>query len=231
MTSTFAGSHGVATTGRRALALALIVAAPLFAVGCGDNTQTLREQLESPPPRMPADPNRPDAPPVPALLDTVRPWKPLGLYPSSMLATWSLVTIHVDDAHDITYRVPTTWTATDATGRATNLATEIIAQGRLTDPDDSQVSLAAYAAQLAEGNPLFQYTTQDGHVVYLTRREVALAPTDPEAPRQIFHTAVVSVDEHIVKLDVRYDSDLDFRFDELADAISGTIQVRRRDQA
>lgn len=206
------------------------MAAPFFVAGCGDDTQTLREQLENPPPRLPADPDRPDTPPVPALLDTVQPWKPLDLYPSSVLATWALVTIHVDKAHDVTYRVPIEWTASDATGRATNLAKEIIAQGRLTDLDDSEISLAAYAAQLAEGNPIFQYTTQDGHVVYLTRREVALAPTDPEAPRQFFHTAVVSVDEHIVKLDVRYDSDLDFRFDELADAISGTIQVRRRDE-
>jgi hypothetical protein len=42
----------------------------------------------------------------------------------------------------------------------------------------------------------------------------------------VFHTAVVSVDGHIAKLDVRYDLDLDWRFDELAGAISGTLQGR-----
>ena len=53
--------------------------------------------------------------------------------------------------------------------------------------------------------------------------------SDPDAPREVFHTAVVSVDGHIAKLDVSYDSELDWRFDERAAAVSGTLQVRRRD--
>jgi len=208
--------------------LALVLVAPVVFAGCHDE-QRLRERLDEPPTRLPARPDTPVTPPVPALLDTVQPWKALPMYPASATAAWSLVTLHVDKQHDVTFRVPETWTTSDATSKGSNTYKEITAQARLTDLDDSEISLAAYAAQLAESNPLYQYATQDGHVVYLTRREVALAPTDPEAPRQFFHTAVVSVDEHIVKLDVRYASDLDFRFDELADAISGTIQVRRRD--
>ncbi|MCW2956917.1 MAG: hypothetical protein JWO69_1786, partial [Thermoleophilia bacterium] len=39
--------------------------------------------------------------------------------------------------------------------------------------------------------------------------------------------AVVSVDGTIVKLDVRYDATLNWRFDDLADGIVGTLQVER----
>lgn len=205
----------------------LLVAAPLVFSGCHDQDR-LRARLEGPPTRLPVEPNQPATPPVPALLDTVQPWTPRHAFPPKAITTWSLVTIHVDRDFDLTYRVPETWTTDDTTGKGYNLGKLVTAQARITDLSDSMISLAAYAAQLAEGNPLYQYTTQDGHVVYVTRREVALAPSDPEAPRQIFHTAVVSVDEHIVKLDVRYDTSVDWRFDELSDAISGTMQVRRR---
>ncbi|MCW2950190.1 MAG: hypothetical protein JWN41_1203 [Thermoleophilia bacterium] len=209
----------------RLAALVLLCAVPLASVGCGNDSEALRQKLDGPPTRLPVPPNQPDTPPVPALLDTVQPWKPPAAYPSRMLATWAEVRIHVDGTHDITYRVPTTWTTSDSTGKSYNVHKQVTAQARLTDLDSSQISLAAYAAQLAEQNPLYQYTTHDGHVVYLTRREVALAPSDPNAPRQFFHTAVVSIGDHIVKLDVRYDSAVSWRFNDLADAINGTIQV------
>jgi hypothetical protein len=128
---------------------------------------------------------------------------------------------------DITYRIPQDWSQ-QGDGESRNRRRFVQAHARVTNLSDSDISLATYAAQLAEGNPIFQYPTQDGHVVYVTSREVALAPSDPDAPREVFHTAVVSVDGKIAKLDVRYDSELDWRFHDLAAAVAGTLQVRRR---
>lgn len=221
--------HGAVTTrSRRAFALGLLVAAPLLFAGCHDEAR-LRERLEGPPARLPVEPNQPTAPPAPALLDTVRPWTQPAPYAADETAAWQLVTLEAGDSRDITYRVPPLWVIDEESeGASKNLRGGIDAQLRVTKLRDTEISLATYAAQLAEGNPIYQYPTTDGHVIYLTRREVALAPSDPDAPREVFHTAVVSVDGAIAKLDVRYDAELDWRFDELASAITGTLQVRRR---
>jgi hypothetical protein len=218
---------GATTTGqRRALALALLVVAPLVFAGCHDEDR-LRQRLESPPARLPVEPDQPSTPPAPALLDTVRTWaQPKPYDTPRATAQWQLVTISADDQYDLTYRVPLEWIVDDK-GKSTNGDSSVEARARVTELDDTQLSLASYAAQLAEGNPLFQYPTSDGHVIYLTRRVVALAPSDPDAPHEVFHTAVVSIDGHICKVDVRYDSLVDWRFDELASAITGTLEVRR----
>ncbi|MCB0877524.1 MAG: hypothetical protein KDC46_00885 [Thermoleophilia bacterium] len=218
--------HDRAAAGRavRASALALLVAAPFVLGGCHDE-QRLRERLEGPTARLPVEPDQPETPPAPALLDTVRPWQQPKLYAGDATDAWGLVTVPAVDDMDLTYRVPQTWEIRTK-GRARNLGQDIEAYARLTNLEDSDISLATYAAQLAEGNPIFQYTTSDGHIVYVTRREVALAPSDPEAPREVFHTAALSIDGHIAKIDVRYDSELNWRFDTLADAITGTLQVR-----
>jgi hypothetical protein len=219
--------RGAATPGtRRASALLLLVAAPLFFAGCHDE-QKLRQRLEGPTARLPVEPDQPTTPPAPALLDTVRPWQQPAPYGGNATDTWDIVETRATGDFDLTYRIPPEWDQ-QGDGEASNARDLVLAHARVTSLSDSDISLATYAAQLAEGNPIFQYSTSDGHIVYLTRREVALAPSDPDAPREVFHTAVVSVDGGIAKLDVRYDSELDFRFDELADAVTGTLQVRRR---
>ena len=217
---------GAAIRRRRALALLLLLAVPLVVSGCHDE-ERLRKRLEGPPARLPVEPDQPATPPAPALLDTVQPWQPPAAYSGTATATWALVVVRANDRRDLTYRVPLTWADQD-NGQSTNRGRDTTAYARMTKLEDSDISLATYAAQLAEGNPIYQYSTTDGHIVYLTRREVALAPSDPDAPREVFHTAVLSIDGTIAKLDVRYDSELNWRFDELADAISGTVQVRPR---
>ncbi len=223
-----AGRHSGVAIGRnrRAAALVLLVAAPLAFSGCHDEDR-LRQRLEAPTARLPVEPDQPETPPAPALLDTVRPWQQPDIYAGDATDTWALVTTHVDDTQDLTYRVPETWDDRGE-GRSRNLKREVEAFARVTKLRDTSISLATYAAQLAEGNPIFQYSTSDGHIVYVTRREVSIAPSDPVAPRQVFHTAVVSIDGRIAKLDVRYDTDLRWRFSDLADAICGTLQVRPR---
>lgn len=220
---------GAATSGKRAASLLLLVAAPLAFAGCHDE-ERLRQRLEGPPARLPVEPDQPDTPPAPALLDTVRPWSPPKLYQPEVTQLWTgLVRMDAGGDYTLTYRVPDSWTVSANEGESANRGREVHAVARITELDDTDISLATYAAQLAEGNPIFQYSTADGHVVYLTRREVALAPSDPDAPREVFHTAVVSIDGDIAKLDVRYDAGLDWRFNELAAAITGTLEVRRRD--
>ncbi len=220
---------GAATTRmRQASALLLLVAVPLVFSGCHDE-ERLRQRLEGPTARLPVEPDQPKTPPAPALLDTVRPWQQPAPYDGKVTDTWEdLVDTRATDDFNLTYRVPDGWSTNDDDGKAHNRRDLVEAHARVTNLSDSDISLATYAAQLAEGNPIYQYTTSDGHIVYLTRREVALAPSDPGAPREVFHTAVVSVDGRIAKLDVRYDSELDWRFDEQAAAITGTLQVRKR---
>jgi hypothetical protein len=221
--------HDDAATGplRRTFVRALVlVAASLLLAGCHDEQRT-RERLERPTARLPVEPDQPATPPAPALLDTVRPWRTPAPYGGNVTDTWALVTTSAGDGVDLTYRVPGTWTDR-GNGRSRNLGQEVSAHVRMTNLSESSVSLATYAAQLADGSAIFQYATSDGRIVYLTRRVVAIAPAEPRAPRQVFHTAVVSVDGRIAKLDVRYDLSLDWRFDELAGAISGTLQVRGR---
>jgi hypothetical protein len=210
---------------RRASALALLVAAPFVFAGCHDE-ERLRARLEGPTARLPVEPDQPKTPPAPALLDTVEPWQQPALYPARKTNRWDIIDTRAAGDFDLTYRVPPTWSGDD--GEARNRGSLVQAHARMTSLSDSDISLATYAAQLAEGNPIYQYPTTDGHIVYVTRREVALAPADPDAPREVFHTAVVSVEGRIAKLDVRYDSEFDWRFDEQAAAIAGTLQVRPR---
>lgn len=226
-----ADRHDGAATGRtrRATALALLVAAPIVLAGCHDEAR-LRQRLEGPPARLPVEPDQPETPPAPALLDTVRPWQQPRGYGARTTADWQIETLHANGDFDLTYRVPLLWENGDPEdGEARNREHSVEAELRITELEDSEISLATYAAQLADGAPIFHYPTQDGHIVYVVRREVALAPSDPDAVREVFHTAVVSVDGRIAKLDVRYEASLDWRFDELASAITGTLQVRRRD--
>lgn len=220
--------RGAATTGtRRASALLLLVTAPLLFAGCHDE-QRLRQRLEGPTARLPVEPDQPTTPPAPALLDTVGPWQQPVPYAGNATDTWDITDPVAAGDFELTFRIPPGWIQDGDPGEARNTRNLVLAHARVTNLSDSDISLATYAAQLAEGNPIFQYSTADGHIVYLTRREVALAPSDPDAPREVFHTAVVSVDGRIAKLDVRYDSELDWRFDTIADAVTGTLQVRRR---
>lgn len=211
---------------RRALvACALLPLAAVVLAGCHDE-ERLRQRLDGPPARLPLEPDQPDTPPAPALLDTVLPFEPVPMYPAKVLATWQLAAAPVTDDYDVTYRVPQSWRLTAGNTRARNGENTIMSRATATDLEDTNISLATYAAQLADGNPISQYTTTDGHVVYVTRRIVALAPSDPETPREVFHTAVTSVHGRIAKLDVRYRIEQDWRFDQLAHAITGTVQVR-----
>jgi hypothetical protein len=202
------------------------VAAPLVFAGCHDE-ERLRQRLEGPPARLPVEPDQPNTPPAPALLDTVGVWQQPKLYPARETNLWPVITLHATDGFDVTYRVPDSWRDLHD-GESRNRRRTVEAQALLTELEDSDISLVTYAAQLADGAPIWQYTTEDGHIVYLMQREVSIAPSDPEAPREEFHTAVVSLDGRIAKLDVRFDSERAWQFNELADAITGTLQVRRR---
>ncbi|MCW2960021.1 MAG: hypothetical protein JWM90_408 [Thermoleophilia bacterium] len=208
--------------------MALLAAGSVVLGGCHDE-QRLRERLEGPPARLPVEPNQPKTPPAPALLDTVGAYIAPKLYGPMVTRDWPLVTSRVDADADITFRVPESWAGTGKRGRADHPDGTVSAIARATQLKDADISLATYAAQLADGNPLQQYSTSDGHIVYVTRRRIELAATEPDAPSQVFHTAAVSVDGHIVKLDVRYDDTLDWRFGDLAQGIVGTLQVQRTD--
>lgn len=210
---------------QRAGFVLLLSLVPLVVSGCHD-AQRLRQDLDGPPVRLPAAPDHQHTPPAPALLDTVQPYEAEAAYPPALLTTWQLASVRITGTHDMTYRVPLNWTVPGGGARGQNVSNTIQSRATLTDLDDSNISLVTYAAQLADGNPISQYTTDSGNVVYVTRRVVALAPSDPDAVRQVFHTAVTSIDGRIAKLDVRYDLHLDWRFDEVADAITGTVQVR-----
>jgi hypothetical protein len=207
----------------------LMLVAPLVLTGCHDR-EKLRERLEGPAPaRLPVEPDQPESLPTPALLDTVEPWRQPPLFGPRQITAWLVVTLKATDQYDITYRVPDSWEIDDA--RAKNASGEIKSKLQRTTLDSEKMPLAAYASQLADGSPIYQYTSDDGHIVYVTRRGVAIAPSDPNTPRGFFHTAVTEVDGDIYKLDVRYSSTLKWRYSELADGIVGTVQVREHEAA
>lgn len=211
--------------------LCLCMLAAIVLSGCHDE-QRLRERLRGPravqPMRLPVEPDQPTTPPAPALLDTVLPWQQPRTFDTT---GWQLVCLRDGDAWTLRYLVPLEWVGAEGEEQCTadahsrsGLIESVVVVTPLRDED---ISLATYAAQLAEGSPIYQYATLDGHTVYVTTREVSVAPSDRNAPRQVFHTAVVDVDGHIAKLDVRYDTSVDWRFAELADAVTGTLEVHR----
>lgn len=139
---------------------------------------------------------------------------------------WQLASPEFDDGYEVWFLVPLAWDV-DLAGGASDGSGLVRAEVDLTPLEVSDVPIIEYARQLAEDSPLSHYTTADGASVYVTRREVSVAPSDPDAAREVFHTAIVSLDGRIAKLDVRYAADVDWRFNDLALAITGTVQVRR----
>lgn len=206
---------------RLAMIIAVMVMAGAVVAGCHDEQQ-LKERMNGPRAhRLPASPDETRAVPVPALLDTIKPWT----QPKAVDTTgWQLAISHLGST-DIWYRVPFAWNV-DGRGRATNLAKIVKTEALRTPLTDAKISLAAYASSLAEGKPIYSLTTDDGHIAYLTRRKVSVAPSDPNTESEMFHTAVFDVNGSIFKLEARYDATQTWRFADIADAILGTVQVR-----
>ena len=175
--------------------------------------------------RLPVEPDERPIPLGPALLDTVTPWtaKPL---PEQR--DWQLAVAPLPDTDlRIFYRVPFAW-AVDGRGRARSRDGLVRASAVLTPISDDQLSLAAYVAQLSEGQPIYSRATKNGYTTYLVGREVSVAPSDPNVARRYHHTAVVDIDGRIAKLDVIYDVGVSWRFREVGNAIIATMEVDRR---
>jgi hypothetical protein len=175
----------------------------------------------------PAEPKPPGAvpratPPGPALLDTVRPWQ---RPPLPGQADWQLAIASLEGTDlRLSYRVPFQWDL-DRRGRAHSGDTLVRAEASLTPISDEQLSIATYLAQLAEGQPIFSRTTQNGYTVYLVEREVSVAPSDPNVAKRYYHTGVVDIGGRIAKLDVVYAAGLHWRFADEANAIIASADV------
>jgi hypothetical protein len=141
-------------------------------------------------------------------------------------APWQTANVPLDKHHYLSYRVPYDW-AIDNRRRARNRddRARIEVEASYTTLRSSELSLASYAAQLAEGEPVYRVRTPTGDTAYLTTRAVSLAPSDPHAEQFMFHTAVVDIDGRIAKLEATYDAQHRWRFEELCTAIVGTIDV------
>lgn len=144
--------------------------------------------------------------------------------PKVDMSDWQLAIVHLNDKVRMTYMAPFRWSI-DSRGRGQSLDGLVKASGQWTTIDNTQMSLAAYAASLANGEPVHAITTDSGYVAYATEREVSVAPTDPNVERFMFHTAVVDIDGRIAKLEVRYNATDRWRFHDLANAVLGSIEI------
>lgn len=194
----------------------VLAAAALVGSGCQNSIHSA--------PVVPASTDRAPRPlpPGPAVLDTVRPWKQPNI-PGQL--DWQLATASLPGPRELTWRVPFQWDA-DRRGRSSSRDGLVRATASTTRVAQDGLSLATYISQLANGQPIFSYTTKRGYAVFVTQREVSVAPSDPNAARSIFHSAVLDVNGRIIKLEIVYDAKLAWRFSELSRAILGTIEVQ-----
>lgn len=174
------------------------------------------------PPRLPVEPGK-DATPieVPRITRDMRQWKQPRLIDTR---DWQLAIADLGEQRVVRYRVPLQWTV-DQRGRAKSGDELVQSYVELASVDKDEISLPAYAAQLSEGSKLQYKRMANGEVAFLTVREISIAPSDPNAPRFMYHTAVVDLGDSLAKLEVRYSAKHRWRFANQASAIIGTIQA------
>jgi hypothetical protein len=215
------------------LRYALVVLAALVALGCHEQPGT----KVSPKERLPVEPedkNRPDggATDDPDRIDAL-PWKQPRV-PRDPRSDWQIGICHLPEVEaTVTYQIPFEWDSPNSDPRCRTRSGDGLVRvvPTVTPLTKEQIGLEDYVAQLAENQPIYTRTTPNGHVTYLTQREVSIAPSDPNVARRMFHTAVVRVDDRIIKLEVSYDVDVRWRFADIANAILGTIEVRENESA
>lgn len=126
----------------------------------------------------------------------------------------------------VDYRVPFEWTV-DRRGRASGVNGLVRTYVELTPISAEEISLAAYAAELAGDKPIYVLRQADGQEAFIVEKRVSLAPEDPDAPVYVFHTALLDLDGRIARLEVRYASENAYRFAGVSRAVVGTVQVQR----
>ncbi len=212
--------HGIRS--HRFTLTAVALAAAVLVSACHDAPPGSPAQ---PVKRRATKPTERTAPPGPALLDTVKPWR---TPPVEGQQDWQLAIAELEETeYRIAYRAPFSWDV-DGLGRARSGDGLVQARATLTPLSDEQLSMATYLAQLAEGQPIWSRTTQNGYTVYMVEREVSVAPSDPNVAERYYHTGVVDIGGRIAKLDVLYESRVHWRFGDVANAIISTMDVQRR---
>lgn len=164
-------------------------------------------------------------PPGPAILDTIRPYtfdRPQDF------GSWIAGRASLPRDVDLQWRMPAEWVS-DSPGRARSADGLVRLQVIETDIAEQDLSLADYLGELSQGEPVTSYLDRTRFAVYVTSREVSVAPTDPNTPRSMFHTAIVDVDDRYVKVEITFDSVDAWRFNDLAHAMLGTIQITPRE--
>jgi hypothetical protein len=200
----------------------VVVVAAAFAAGCHDQPPT-----DSPerPVRLPRDAKLDARIDGPAFLATARAFRDRRT-PSTN--DWQLGIAPIPGASEaFTYRVPFEWEI-DPRGRAANDTETVKVNVALTPISDEDSSMADYLIQLAAGAPFAVRTTANRWTVYSVERTVSVAPSDPDVPERRFHTLVVDIGDRIAKFDITYDAALAWRFDDLAHAILGTVDLQQR---
>jgi hypothetical protein len=196
---------------------AALLAGTLVLGACGSNDAQKAAQV-----RLPVAPDERSIAPGPAVLDTIQPFvAPTGL----SQADWQLAATNVAGGWHVRYRAPVRWQV-EKRGRSHSLDGLVRVQVEPTQVRDDQLSLAAYAATLAEGEPIYRLGSA-GVPAYLTARRVSAAPSDPVIEAAWFHTAVLDLGGRIVKVECRYDASDRFRFYDVCMGVLGTIQAGR----
>ena len=192
----------------------------LLGIGCGTGAE-IRKRVDVQPS---SQGDEPPPPPGPAILDTVSQYR--SLRPADY-GSWIAGHASVSKDLDLQWRMPAEWIS-DSPGRARSADGLVRLQVIKTDIAKQGLSLADYLGDLSQGEPVSSYLDRARHAIYVTSREVSVAPTDPNTPRSIFHTAVVDVDGNYIKVEITFDSSDSWRFDDLAHTMLGTIDIGPR---
>lgn len=197
-------------------ALSALLAALVLLSGCGTSSAQ-----QAPRVRVPRTTGVEPLPSGPAILDTIRPYHSNR---ASRASLWQTVTASISGDRMVQWRMPIEWIA-DNEGSAHTADDLVDLEVIQTGVAQDGLSMADYLTELAQGEPITSYVNRARYTVYVTSREVSVAPTDPNAPRSMFHTAVIDTGDKFIKVEITFDSALDWRFDDLAHDILGTIQI------
>ncbi len=200
------------------MASALAVFVALACAGC---TRPPTDDPNKPPPKLPRTPPKLKTDTGSSVGQTQR-W----LNPPVNTTDWqvALAPIEGEKSLRIRYRVPQQWSV-DRRGRGRSGDGLVQSYAYRTELRTSDLSASAHAAHLADGGVVFERVMAAGGTSYLVVREVSIAPSDPNVERMMYHTALAEVDGRIVKLEVRYRSDVRWRFREVANAVIGSMEI------
>lgn len=138
-------------------------------------------------------------------------------------STWQWSMQPLDDLGAVEFHAPRSWDIVRS--KAQSGDGYVTAKASISSAEKRKVDMAAYIAQVADTNPVYVLKMPSGKSAFITVREISVAPDNPQAAVTVYHTAIFDLGEKYGKFELRYDLKQKWRFETLANAIIGTMDV------